>query len=345
MRWTVKLAAAIAVSAMAGSLLPHEADAQTCPGGMRKIAIGIATSPPNVVHTSPYVAKAMGFFAKRCIEPNLVQFEGAYSPTSIAAVSQGTTLSGVNEIGIGRGLKVKQVWALAPRLPQTYVVAETVKTAADLKGKKLSATGGGVGGFQWRLAREILKTANLTVDDVIFVNAATAGRVPGLLTGQIDGVALAPEDAFIAKQQKPSINFLINVVDLLPQYMYNVHGASLDLIARDRALVRDSFAALIEANRLLYTDPDKVMKVVVDETQKPADSVKYALDFLAKNCIWSVNHGLYPKNVAWNIENSVASGDLDAAHAPAVDQVADFKLAEEAVEAAGGRTKIGACEQ
>ena len=43
---------------------------------MRKINIGVSVAPPNVVHTSPYVAKELGFFAKRCIDPNIIQFEG-----------------------------------------------------------------------------------------------------------------------------------------------------------------------------------------------------------------------------------------------------------------------------
>ena len=86
------------------------------------------------------------------------------------------------------------------------MVPPDVKTAADLKGKKLSATGGGVGGFNWRMGREVLKTAGLTVDDAQFIPSATAGRLPGLIAGQIDGVALHPEDVYLAKKQKPTLN-------------------------------------------------------------------------------------------------------------------------------------------
>ena len=47
--------------------MADDAAAQSCPT-MRKINIGVSVAPPNVVHTSPYVAKELGFFAKRCIE-------------------------------------------------------------------------------------------------------------------------------------------------------------------------------------------------------------------------------------------------------------------------------------
>src|SRR5205823_13236523 len=125
------------------------------------------------------IAKELGFFAKRCIEPNIIQFEGGQSATSNAAAAQGSAIISVSEVPIGRGMKVQQFWGLAPRMPQAYVVAPDVKTAKDLKGKKLSAAGGGVGGFNWRIGREILKTAGLTVDDAHFISSALAGRLPG----------------------------------------------------------------------------------------------------------------------------------------------------------------------
>ena len=43
---------------------------------MRKINVGVSVAPPNVVHTAPYVAKELGFFAKHCIDANIIQFDG-----------------------------------------------------------------------------------------------------------------------------------------------------------------------------------------------------------------------------------------------------------------------------
>ena len=175
---------------------------------MRKVNVGVSVAPPNVVHTSPYVAKALGFFAKRCIDANIVQFEGGQSQTSNVAAAQGSAIVSVNDVAIGRGLKVQQIWGLAPRMPQAYMVQEGITKAAELKGKRLSATGGGVGGFNWRMGREVLKSAGLTENDAQFIPSPTAGRLPGLIANQIDGVALHPEDVFLAKQQKPTLNNL-----------------------------------------------------------------------------------------------------------------------------------------
>src|SRR5258706_4238124 len=162
----------LTIAALAIVTMAQPAAAQGC-STMRKINIGVSVAPPNVVHTSPYVAKELGFFAKRCIEPNIIQFEGGASATASAAAAQGSAIVSVSDVAIGRGMKVQQFWGLAPRMPQAYMVSPDVKTAADLKGKKLSATGGGVGGFNWRMGREGLKTAGLTVDDVQFIASAT----------------------------------------------------------------------------------------------------------------------------------------------------------------------------
>src|SRR5437764_700069 len=311
---------------------------------MRKINIGVSVAPPNVVHTSPYIAKELGFFAKRCIEANIVQFQGGQSATSNAAAGQGSAIVSVSDVPIGRGMKVQQFWGLAPRMPQAYVVSPDIKTAKDLKGRRLSATGGGVGGFNWRMGREVLRTAGLTVDDTQFIASATAGRLPGLVTGQIDGVALHPEDVYLAKRQKPALNVLVQLADLMPNYMFNAYGASLDWIARDRALLRDTAAAMIEANRTIYRDKEKVVPIIVKTTEKPKEAVEYAIDVETRNCVWSVNSGFDPARTQWTIDNSVENGDIEKDKKPSVEQVANIQLANEAVEAAGGPVTIGNCK-
>ncbi|HXF87539.1 MAG TPA: ABC transporter substrate-binding protein [Xanthobacteraceae bacterium] len=338
------LVAACGILALATADLASAQSAPNCPT-MRKINVGVSVAPPNVVHTTPYVAKELGFFAKRCIDANIIQFEGGQSQTANVAAAQGTAIVSVSDVAIGRGLKVQQIWGLAPRMPQAYVVQEGIKTAADLKGKRLSATGGGVGGFNWRMGREVLKTAGLTVEDAQFIPSPTAGRLPGLIANQIDGVALHPEDVFLAKKQKPTLNLLVQLVDLMPLYMFNAYGASLDWIARDRALLRDTVAAMIEANRTIYRDKAKVVPIMVEATKKPKEAVEYAWDVETKNCIWSVNTGFDPKRTQWSIDNSVANGDVPADRKPTVEQVANIKLAEEAVELAGGKVKIGNCTE
>jgi hypothetical protein len=108
--------------------------------------------------------------------------------------------------------------------------------------------------------------------------------------------------------------------------------------------VRDLTTAMIEANRTIYREPDKVIPIMVAATQKPREAVEYAWGQLTKNCIWSVNEGFERTRTQWTIDNDVTHGDIDAAKKPSVDDVIDEKLAGEAVAAAGGRATIGNCK-
>ena len=338
---------AAALILLAGlTLATSLASAQTpnCPT-MRKINIGVSVAPPNVVHTAPYVAKDLGYFAKRCIDANIIQFDGGGSAASAAAAAQGTAMVSVGDVPIGRGMRVKQIWGLAPRMPQAYMVAADIKSVADLKGRRLSATGGGVGGFNWRMGRAVLESVGLDVKDAQFISSATAARLPGLIAGQIDAVALHPEDVFLAAQKKPGLHPLVQLAELMPDYMFNAYGASTDWIARDPDLLRDAVAAMIEANRTAYRDKAKVVPAMVAATQKPKEAVEYAIDVLTKHCVWSVNEGFNPKRTRWTIDYDVSVGDIEAAKKPSVEQVVDLKLASAAVEAAGGRVTIGNCTE
>jgi ABC-type nitrate/sulfonate/bicarbonate transport system substrate-binding protein len=337
------LAAALAIIAAVANFASAAEPAKPACKEMRKVKLGISVSPPNVVHTPIYVARALGIFARHCVDAEIVEFEGGASAANLASVVQSQAMATINATAIAQGLKAKQFWGMAPRLPQAYMVSEEIKTAADLKGKRLSATGGGVGGLNWVMGREVLKTAGLTVDDAQFVSSATAGRLPGLIAGQVNGVALHPEDVYLAQKEKPGLHVLVDLAKLMPKYFFNAYGASESMLVKDRALVRDVAIALIEANRAIYTQKEKVIPIMVDATKKPAEGVSFSYDYLVKNCVWSVNTGFSKERTEWSIQNGIDNGDIQADKKPSYEQVVDVKLGEEALKAAGGATKIGSC--
>ena len=338
-----RLLQGFALTVVAGLSLASTGPAHAACATMRKINIGVSVSPPNVVHTSPYVAKELGLFAKHCIDSNIIQFDGGGSPASKAASAQGTALVSVQPVAIGHGVKVKQIWTLAPRMPQAYTVAADIKTAADLKGKRLSAAGGGVGSFNWIMGREVLKSAGLKPEDANFLSAATAARLSGLIAGQIDAVALHPEDVYLARQKNEGLHVVVQLADLMPNYVFNAYGAQIAWAEKDRPLMVDTIAAMIEANREIYRDRDKVVPIMMKATGKPKEAVEYAWEIETKNCIWSVNEGYSKERTQWSIDNDVANGFIAPDKKPTPEQVFDEALASDAVNAAGGRVTIGKC--
>src|SRR5262249_15168999 len=126
----------LAAAALAGSSCLAQS-APNCPNGLRKINIGTAVAPPNVVHTAPYVTKAPGFSASAGIAANIIQFEGGPAGPSVTAAGRPPAISTLPDAAIAQGLKARQIGGLAPRPPQAYVVSAEIKTPADLKGKRL----------------------------------------------------------------------------------------------------------------------------------------------------------------------------------------------------------------
>jgi ABC-type nitrate/sulfonate/bicarbonate transport system substrate-binding protein len=332
-----------AIAFIIAAAVAAPAAAQTCSGPMRKINVGVPVAPPNVVHTAPFIAKALGFFAKRCVDANIIQFDGGAAGTAVTAVGQGSAISNLPDTAIAQGLKARQIWGLAPRPPQAYVVSADIKTAADLKHKRLSAAGG-IGGFNWLVGRAALRAGGLTVDDAQFISQGTAGRLPGFVAGQIDAVALHPEDLHIVLQRKPGAHVLAMLSDLWPQYSFNAYGAADAMIAKDRDLLRDTIAAMIEANRTIYRDREKVIPIIMEATQKPRDAVAFSIDILTKNCILSVNTGFVRERTEWTHQNNIDIGDIPLEKKLTFDQIADHRLAEEAVASLGGPVTIDTCK-
>jgi len=314
-----------------------------CPGGLREAAVGVAVVPPNVLHTPAYVAKELGLFARHCIDAKIVAFEGAGSATATVAVAQGKVIGTISDVAIAQGVKAHQIFMYAPRLPQLYAVSGQIKTPADLKGKRLSAAGGGVGSFNWRMARAVLTEAGLKPEDVQFISQGTAGRLPGLLTGQLDGVVLHPEDFFIAQRQRPDVHVLSVLAEKLPHMPSGAYGAADTLIGRDRITVVAVVAAMVEANRTIYRDKARVLPIIAKMTEKPLDAVEYALDVLTKNCIWAVNSGFAPERTTWTLAYNLENGDIQKDKAPTYAQIVDETIAAEAIAKVGGAVEIGGC--
>lgn len=319
------------------------AQAADCPNGKRDLNIGVSVVPPNVVHTTPWVARDLGLFDKYCINATITPFEGGASAALMSALQQGKLIANVTDVMVGAGMKAKQIWGFAPRLPQSYVVVEEIKTPADLKGKRLSAAGGGVGGFNWRMGRVLLTDANLTVDDAQFVSQGLAGRLPGLIAGQLDGVSLHPEDVYLGEKQKPTLHVLAVLGQKMPNWVFNMYGAADSMIASQRPLLVDAMAAMIEANRAIYKDRDKVVPIMMKATEKPQDAVEFAWDDLTKNCVWAVNTGFDKARAEWAIKNSVDAGDIPAERNLTFEQLVDVSIADEAVKKAGGPVTINNC--
>lgn len=167
----------------------HELYAQTRP----KIVIGHA-SMSSVVLTL-WAAQDKGFFAKNNVDAQLVFIPG--SPTLIASLNTGDVhfgfTGGTATLGAAvAGLDVRLIAAFANRVQSELVTRPEIKTAADLKGKRVGVTS--IGGTGWMSAMLILEQIGINPDrDKISLAAFGDQRVisQALESGTIQGAALA----------------------------------------------------------------------------------------------------------------------------------------------------------
>ncbi len=297
------------------SLAPVEAQTK------RKVVFGVPVTPPNVVHIPPYVAKEMGFFAENNIDAEFVTFEGG-TQTLRGSVAGGLNITGTSSdpaiIAAARGAGTKVLGTYSHKLSQSMLVQGDIKSCKDLKGRKIGIQE--VGAFNEVMSRAVMASCGLTQKDVQYIPVSTKGRVPGLLSGQIDTAILHVDQALVAKKKKSDLNILVNLWETLPKWLYAAYIAPEKEIGSNRQLYVDMMAALIKANRFIYNNKAKTVEVAAKYTQQEADVVSQTYDLLANAGAWPVNDGL-PKDMV----------------EPSYETLIELSVVQAALSKAGGR--------
>jgi ABC-type nitrate/sulfonate/bicarbonate transport system substrate-binding protein len=306
----------------------------------RKVVFGVPVTPPNVVHIPPYVAKEMGYFNDLNIEVELVTFEGG-TQTVRGSVAGGLDITGTSAdpaiIAAARGAGTKVVGTYSHKLSQSMLVQGDIKSCKDLKDKKIGIQE--VGAFSEVMSRAVLASCGLTPKDVQYVPVSTKGRVPGLLSGQIDSAILHVDQALVAKKKKADLNILVNLWETLPKWLYAAYIAPEKEISSNRQLYVDIMAALIKANRFMYNNKPKTVEIVTKYTQQDAEVVAQTYDLLAGAGAWPVNDGLPRDMVEWTIGKQVELGTIKAEEKPSYEKLVDVSVIQAALTKAGGRLK------
>ncbi len=279
----------------------------------KKVTIAVPVAPPNVVHLTPYVADAFGYFKDENLTVDLVKFDGGVGSLRASASGAidlaGTSTEPVVD-AIANGADVKIVYSYAPNVDVSFAVGPNIKTLADLKGKKMGVQE--PGGFADVLTRIVLKKAGIDPKDVTFVTTTTAGRVQALATGQTDTAVLHIDQVKTAQKQTPTIAVLTNMWDILSDYQYAVYIVPTQTLKDDPATTECIVRALMRANRAMY-DPanrSKIIDLGVTQTKEAKDVVESTFDTLVKAKAWPQNEGVPQANIDGTIASEKAFGKI-----------------------------------
>src|SRR5207245_10518772 len=117
--------------------------------------------------------------------------------------------SALATIAAARGAETEVLGTYSHKLSQSMLVQSDIKSCKDLKGRKIGIQE--VGAFNEVMSRAVMASCGLTPKDVQYIPVSTKGRVPGLLSGQIDTAILHVDQALVAKQKKSDLNILVNL--------------------------------------------------------------------------------------------------------------------------------------
>jgi len=302
----------------------------TCQATSVKIAVPV--TPPNVVHLPPYVAQELGYFKDENLTVELVRFEGGVGALRSMAAG-GVNMAGTSTepviSAISQGVAVKIVNTYSPNISQVFAVRDTIKTPADLKGKKIGIQE--PGGFADALSRAYLQKNGISASDVQFVTTTTAARVQQLVSGGTDTAILHVDQVLTVKKTAPTIAVLANMWEVLTDYQYAVYA--VPGAEAKSALTECMLRAIIRANRAMY-DPAlraRILEMAVRETKADRDVVEAAYKTLESAKAWPQNEGIPQKNVEGTVKSLLDLKQIDRtiSFSDAVDLTLSNKIVQQ----------------
>jgi len=322
------LTAAALGAALWASLVP--AEGASAP--LTKISFGMPTTPPNVVHITPWVAKEQGFFAEEGLDVEISTFEGGiyvYRNIVGGGLDAGVGAGAAAVVSAGKKAGFKAIYSPAPRFSATLAVRGNVKTLQELKGKNIGVQE--VGGFADVLSRMVLAKAGIKPDEVNFVPIASAD-VPPLLAGQIDTAILHVDQLILAQQKDASVHALVKFWELDPNQLFQVTVASEKKLAAEPAKYQALVRALIKASRFMYTNKARTVEIGVKYAKIPKDVVDKTYDEFTKGKVWSQNDGLLREKVDYTSERMVKVGNLKPEERPKFEDFVAVPIVEGAMK-------------
>lgn len=143
----------------------------------------------NPDHGPIIIAQENGYFAEQNLEVEVIAPADPSAPPKMVAAGQADLAVSYQpqlHLQIHEGLPLQRVGTLvATPLSCLLVLADgPIKTPADLKGRKV---GFSVGGVEEAVLGHVLKTHGLTLDDIELINVNWS-MSPSLMSGQVDAV-------------------------------------------------------------------------------------------------------------------------------------------------------------
>jgi len=243
------------------------------PAQAETLRVGKAQATP-IDFTPVDVGVAKGFFAKRGLDIQIINFAGS------AKLHQGLA-AGAADIGLGSGPELAFIAKGAPVMaiaayagpPSDLVVATRmdlpIKTAADLKGRKIGVST--VGSLTDWCVRELSRQQGWGKDgiNVVYLGSISA-EVAGLQSKNVDGATQDVSSA-LKLEQEGVAHAIVNFGKVIPHFIVHVTFATNGLIQQHPDEVRGFNAGWFQSVAWMRGHKDETVKIIAPVMHQTPD--------------------------------------------------------------------------
>ena len=244
------------------------ADFQVARGQMTKLTVAYVS--PAATFAPGWIAKREGIFAKYNLDVELVLMQGAsvYMPAlangNIQVLYGGGTA--VSRAIATRDFDVIVIATETRYVPLRMMVNASIRTPADLKGKKIGAGLAGLDEYATLLYLEKLGFVAGKDVQMVYLAGGIPSRAAAMKQGLIDAVAVNPPNEY--ELEKAGYHELVNFLDLKMPYAGVPHSVSRSFRDRSRQVVEDYMTAQVAGMQLFRANKQIAFKAIVELTRQ-----------------------------------------------------------------------------
>lgn len=224
--------------------------------------IRIGYTSPGPQHGLLWLGDTAGLFKKNNLDLEIIYLPGNISaPSLMAGEIQFGQMTGalMSPIRLQGGDPVMLV-SVQELLDDRLVVRPNIKTAEDLKGKRIAISRFGAASHMRVL--NMLPRFGLTEKDVTFLQIGdTPARIIAMIGNSVDASSFSPPDHLTAVQA--GMRIILNMAELNIYYQGTGLVATQRFIAKNRDIVRRMVKSYVEAIHIVRTNPDVTKRAFV----------------------------------------------------------------------------------
>ncbi len=301
-----------------GSAAATQAQGQLPKPELTTIRIGMS-APNEPVQFAEKYADYLGLYQKYGItNVTITGFEGDGKAVQALVAGQldlfvGGSSSAINSVTTDTPIKVVSMNSTI--LDDQLVCQKDIKTAADVKGKRIAIST--FGGTSHGAALLMLKSMNYTTTDVTIAEVGNEGtRVAALKGGSIPCGLTSPDDATLLKAQ--GFNVIVDLRTAGVHWGRSGLMGRVDFLQKNPNTVLAVVAAALEAQTALLKDPDAAAAKYAEFAQKKPDEaltlIKGFKAFGSPSMTWGDDAFIAPRDVLATVNAKVKDVDVTKAY-------------------------------